>query len=172
MFQARRFVTHRHTVNVRAQYTETNSCEVEKCRGMFVWRMRFQRCPFPPGQHSEMKTILLVDDEPSVVRAWKRLLQLEGYRILTASDGDAGLVVAREERPDLIITDRSMPIVDGVEFCRQLKLEQALARIPLILTSADPLKSDDTMRWDEFWQKPVAIEKIKTSLLRLLSTSA
>jgi CheY-like chemotaxis protein len=91
---------------------------------------------------------------------------------LTASDGHAGLVVAREERPDLIITDRSMPIMDGVEFCRQLKLEQALAHIPVVLISADPLKSGDTTRWDEFWQKPVAIDTIKASLLRLLSISA
>ncbi|WP_408315781.1 response regulator [Paraburkholderia sp. RL17-347-BIC-D] len=109
---------------------------------MLLLRMRFQRCPFPR------------------TKAWKRLLQFEGYRVLTASDGHSGLVVAREGRPDLIITGRTMPIMGGVEFCHQLKLEQALARIPLILISAGPLKSGDTTQWDEFWQKPVAIDTI------------
>ncbi len=54
-----------------------------------------------------MKTILVVDDELSIVTAWKRVLQLEGYRVVTASNGREGLVAANEEKPDLIITDRS-----------------------------------------------------------------
>lgn len=119
-----------------------------------------------PGQQGKMKTILLVDDEAGVVNAWRRILRLEGCRVVTDSNGYAGFVIAREERPDLIITDRSVPIMDGVEFCRQLKLESELVRIPLILTSAAPLKHDDTELWDEFWQKPVAIETVRASLVR------
>ncbi|SAL66635.1 response regulator receiver modulated metal dependent phosphohydrolase [Caballeronia udeis] len=79
--------------------------------------MRFRRYPLSRTSSKQLKTILLVDDELSVVNAWKRILQLEGYRIVTATNGRAGLVAAREERPDLIITDRSMPIMDGVKFC-------------------------------------------------------
>ncbi|AXF12255.1 response regulator [Paraburkholderia graminis] len=112
-----------------------------------------------------------MDDELSVASACKRLLQLEGYRVVTASEGHAGLVVAKEAAPDFIITDRAMPILDGVEFCRQLKLKPELARIPLILSSAEPLRPGDTGRWDEFWQKPVPTETIRASLLRLLSCS-
>ncbi len=100
-----------------------------------------------PRAARKMKTILVVDDE-SIVTAWKRVLQLEGYRVVTASNGREGLVVANEEIPDLIITDRSMSITDGVEFCRHLKLQREFARIPVILTSADPPgPGDSSMGW-------------------------
>jgi len=95
-----------------------------------------------------MKTILVVDDELSIVTAWKRVLQLEGYRVVTASNGREGLVAANEEKPDLIITDRAMPIMDGVEFCRHLKLEREFARVPVILTSAGPPGPGYTAVWD------------------------
>jgi len=115
-----------------------------------------------------MKTVLVVDDKLSIVTAWKRVLQLEGYRVVTASNGREGLVAANEEKPDLIITDRSMPIMDGVELCRHLKLEREFARIPVILTSADPLDPGDIAVWDEFWLKPVSIEMLIASVQRLL----
>ncbi|MFM0367088.1 response regulator [Paraburkholderia sediminicola] len=116
-----------------------------------------------------MKTILVVDDESSIVTAWKRILQLEGYQVVTASNGREGLVAANEDKPDLIITDRLMPIMDGVEFCRRLKLQQELARIPVILTSADPLDPGVIPVWDEFWLKPVSIEMLIESAQRLLN---
>ncbi|WNC95398.1 response regulator (plasmid) [Paraburkholderia sp. FT54] len=84
-----------------------------------------------------MKTILVLDDDPAIAKSLKRLLHLAGYRVITASNGSEGLAAARVEMPALIITDRSMPIMDGVEFCRQLRRERELARIPVILTSAD-----------------------------------
>jgi CheY-like chemotaxis protein len=71
--------------------------------------------PSAGGQQETMKTILLVDDEVAIVKAWKRILQLEGYRVVTASSGDVGLVAASEEKPDLIVTDRSIPVMEGVE---------------------------------------------------------
>ncbi|MFM0176692.1 response regulator [Paraburkholderia sediminicola] len=116
-----------------------------------------------------MKTILIVDDELSVVTAWKRILQFEGYRVVTASNGREGLVAANEEKPDLIITDRSMPIMDGVEFCRHLKREREFSRIPVILTSADHPGPDDTAVWDGFWLKPVSIEVLLASARHLLN---
>jgi CheY-like chemotaxis protein len=60
-----------------------------------------------------MKTILVVDDDLSILTAWKRVLRLEGYRVLTANNAHEGLFAAHEEKPDLIITDSSMPIMDG-----------------------------------------------------------
>jgi CheY-like chemotaxis protein len=116
-----------------------------------------------------MKTVLVVDDKLSIVTAWKRVLQLEGYRVVTASNGREGLVAANEEKPDLIITDRSMPIMDGVEFCRHLKLEREFARIPVILNSANPPGADDTVVWDGFWLKPVSMEMLLASVQRVLN---
>jgi len=119
-------------------------------------------------QQAKMKTVLVVDDELSIVTAWKRVLQLEGYRVVTASNGREGLVAANEEKPDLIITDWSMPIMDGIEFCRHLKLEREFARVPVILTSAGPPGPGDTAVWDDFWLKPVSIEMLLASVQRLL----
>ncbi|MFM0198152.1 response regulator [Paraburkholderia strydomiana] len=116
-----------------------------------------------------MKTILVMDDERSIVNAWKRILQFEGYRVVTASNGREGLVAANEENPDLIITDRSMPIMDGVEFCRQLKRELEFSRVPVVLTSAHNPRPGDTVIWDEFWLKPVSIEVLLASVRHLLT---
>jgi CheY-like chemotaxis protein len=125
--------------------------------------------PNAGGQQGTKRTILLVDDEVAIVKAWKRILQLEGYRVVTASSGDAGLVAASEEKPDLIITDRSMPVMEGIEFCAQLKLNHELARIPVILTSAHPVAPGDAVVWNEFWQKPVSLGAMVASVRRLLN---
>ena len=82
-----------------------------------------------------MQTILLVDDDRSILIAWKRILQLEGYRVDTASDEKAGLAAANKVHPVLVVTDRSMPGMDGIEFCRQLRREPKLAGIPLVLAA-------------------------------------
>jgi len=116
-----------------------------------------------------MKTVLVMDDERSVVTAWKRILQFEGYRVVTASNGLEGLVAAKQAKPDLIITDRSMTIMDGVEFCRHLRRKQELSRIPVILTSAERPGPGDTVIWDEFWLKPVSLEDLLASVRHLLT---
>jgi CheY-like chemotaxis protein len=124
------------------------------------------------GQQGTKKTVLLVDDDVAIAKAWKRILQPEGYQVVTASNGDAGLVAASEEKPGLIVADRSMPGMDGIEFCRQLKLDLELARIPVILTSAHPVEPGDAVVWDEFWQKPVSLVAMVASVRRLLNASS
>ena len=115
-----------------------------------------------------MQTILLVDDDRSILIAWRRLLQLNGYRVETASDGGSGLAMANGVHPALVITDRSMPGMDGIDFCRQLRREPKLAGIPVILTSADEIALGAPI-WDEFWQKPVPIETMLASIRRLVA---
>jgi len=65
--------------------------------------------------------ILLVDDEPDILEILEYNLRKEGYDVATASNGEAGLKLASEFRPDLIVLDIMMPIMDGVEVCRQLR---------------------------------------------------
>jgi CheY-like chemotaxis protein len=117
---------------------------------------------------ARMKTILVVDDEHSIVTAWKRILQLEGYRVLTANNGREGLFSINGEEPDLIITDRSISIMYGVQFFRHLKLRQKFARIPVILTSADPLDPADAAV-DGFLLKPISMEMLLASVRRFLN---
>jgi DNA-binding response OmpR family regulator len=63
----------------------------------------------------KLGTILLVDDDPSVLRPLRWLLEREGFRVLSALDGQAALAAAAIERPSLIVTDWMMPRIDGIE---------------------------------------------------------
>lgn len=67
------------------------------------------------------RTVLLVDDEPNVLTALKRLLRPEGYRLITAKDGPAGLAALAENNVDLVISDQRMPGMSGVEFLTRVK---------------------------------------------------
>lgn len=69
--------------------------------------------------------ILLVDDEPDILEILEHNLSREGYEVSTASNGEEGLKKAKKMRPDLIILDIMMPVMDGVEVCRQLRAQPA-----------------------------------------------
>jgi CheY-like chemotaxis protein len=84
----------------------------------------------------EKYRILIVDDNHSLVLATERVLQKEGFDVITAYDGLEGLEKARAEKPDLIILDIMMPKMDGYEVCRQLKDDPATTQIPIIILSA------------------------------------
>jgi CheY-like chemotaxis protein len=116
-----------------------------------------------------MTTILIVTGEADSVAAWNSVLRQDGYRVVSARNGLEGLVVARKERPALVITDRSMPVMDGVEFRRHLKSKRAFARIPLILASAEPVGPRELEVWDKVWLKPVPVETIRSSVKCLLN---
>jgi two-component system, OmpR family, alkaline phosphatase synthesis response regulator PhoP len=80
-----------------------------------------------------MNTILVVDDEPRIVRLARDYLEKNGYRVVTAADGQAALITARREKPDLIILDLMLPIMDGREVCRVLRRE---SDVPIIMLTA------------------------------------
>ena len=77
--------------------------------------------------------ILAVDDEPDVLLIVKTGLEMEGYDVLTASDGFQALARAREDHPDLILLDVMMPKMDGFEVLENLKADEATATIPVIM---------------------------------------
>ena len=83
--------------------------------------------------------ILIVDDNPANVDVLRARLAIHGYDVLTASDGEQGLSIAREKQPDLILLDVMMPKMNGIEVCRQLKGDPSLPFMPIILVTA---KSD------------------------------
>jgi CheY-like chemotaxis protein/phosphoribosyl 1,2-cyclic phosphodiesterase len=80
-------------------------------------------------------TVLVADDDPDVMAVIVETLEPEGYRVLTASDGDAALQIARDERPDIVVLDWMMPGPDGLAVCRALRQEPdpKLAEVPVIL---------------------------------------
>ena len=77
--------------------------------------------------------ILVVDDRERIVKAIQRVLEKEGYEVVTALDGATGLEKAIQERPDLIILDIMMPGMDGYEVCRRLQRHPQTARIPVLI---------------------------------------
>jgi len=90
-------------------------------------------------------TILLVDDDPDIVRLLTMTLRPEGFRLLSASDGDAALEIARAEKPDLLLLDWKMPGRDGLEVCRTLRAESdpRLRDVPVVLLTAQ-VGAEDT----------------------------
>ena len=68
-------------------------------------------------------TVLVIEDEENLQEALKYNLEREGYDVLTASDGERGLSLARDNRPDLVILDIMLPLLDGLEVCRILRRE-------------------------------------------------
>ena len=77
--------------------------------------------------------ILVVDDEPKIVRLARDYLEKYGFRVTTAADGQSALAVARREKPDLIILDLMLPILDGREVCKTLRRE---SDVPIIMLAA------------------------------------
>jgi CheY-like chemotaxis protein len=91
-----------------------------------------------PARKVGPHTILLADDDPTILRLLTLALEQDGFRIVTASDGEAALRLARLERPDLILLDWQMPSADGMEVTRQLRDEPdpALRDVPVVLITA------------------------------------
>jgi DNA-binding response OmpR family regulator len=81
---------------------------------------------------NEHRRILVVDDESQITRVLRTSLSSQGYDIRVANDGETALEIMKDWTPDLVITDLSMPNMDGLELCRQLRL---LTKIPIIVLS-------------------------------------
>ena len=90
---------------------------------------------------AESRKILVADDEQQLALAVKIRLQSKGYQVVTAHDGQAALELATQERPDLIILDVLMPIMDGYSCLRELNARFGRGKIPIIiLTARDRMK--------------------------------
>ena len=80
--------------------------------------------------------ILIVDDESHILHVLSLKLGKAGYDVLTAVDGEEGLHIAREEKPDLVITDIQMPYMTGLELSRELAMDGSTADIPVLILTA------------------------------------
>ncbi|MDH4267824.1 MAG: response regulator, partial [Deltaproteobacteria bacterium] len=77
--------------------------------------------------------ILIVDDEIDLTETIRFSLELEGCNVLVASNGEEGLNVARQEKPDLILLDLMLPKLDGYKVCRLLKFDERYKHIPILM---------------------------------------
>ena len=88
------------------------------------------------------KRILVVEDEFRVLAVIKKRLESAGYEVLTAMDGQEGLEVAREAKPDLIVLDLMLPKMDGYAVCRELRHDTALQYTPILMLTARAQEGD------------------------------
>ena len=90
----------------------------------------------------ESKTILMIDDEVNARKVAKLILEREGYRTLTASNGEEGLILAKVERPHVILLDVMMPKMSGHDLLKRLQEDQDTQQIPVIIVTAKGAEHD------------------------------
>ncbi len=110
------------------------------------------------------KVILIVDDQPANVKLLHVVLRKNGYTTLEAIDGKQGVEMARDQRPDIILMDKNMPVMDGLEATRTLKKDESTKTIPIVIISSSAMKGDREeileSGCDEYMSKPVDIYKV------------
>lgn len=115
-----------------------------------------------------MVTVLVVDDDPDARTVYRDALESSGYRVLTARHGAEGVDTARRQRPDLVLLDIRMPVMDGLDALRYLKSYASTARIPVWGISAyfEELKEEKGLleRFDYLLRKPLAPEQLVTEV--------
>ena len=111
-----------------------------------------------------MARILLVEDNEMNRDMLSRRLERKGHIVTCAVDGQEGLELARAEKPDLILMDMSLPVLDGWEATRQLKADAATKTIPVIALTAHVMASDEQKAraagCDDFDTKPVEFSRL------------
>ena len=122
------------------------------------------------------KLILVVEDEATLVSAISYNLRKNGFDVVTANDGVAGLQAARRERPDLIVLDLMLPKLDGLEVCRRIRAE---SHVPIIILTAKTEETDRVVGLelgaDDYVPKPFGMRELIArvrALLRRTSAAA
>jgi len=123
-----------------------------------------------------MKSILLVDDEPMVLRIMRQALEKDGYQITTAFDGTDALEKMVASQPDVLITDIDMPRMTGKELCLRIQAAMPDRCFPIfIMTSLTALEHRD---WSSeitnltFIEKPISLRKLRNRLADLAASAS
>ena len=121
-----------------------------------------------------MAKILLVEDNEMNRDMLSRRLERRGYQVIIAVDGEEGSRLAQAERPDLILMDMSLPVLDGWEVTRQLKAAPQTRSIPIIALTAHAMAGDREKALeagcDDYDTKPVEMSRLLTKIQLLLNS--
>jgi len=125
-----------------------------------------------PSAEPQARTILVVDDDRAVTETLGRLLTNDGFLVATALDPEVGLTLADNVRPDAVVLDLRMPLVNGLHFLRQLRRMPHLADVPVVIVTGDYFVADHMERelltlGAEIRFKPIQIDEL-VALLRTL----
>jgi two-component system, cell cycle response regulator DivK len=123
-----------------------------------------------------MARILYVEDNDDNIYMLQNRLARQGFDVLIARDGASGVDIARSERPDLILMDLGLPVLDGWEAARRLKADPATCRIPVIALSAHAMSGDRVQALeagcDDYDVKPVEWRRLLTKIRALLPSES
>lgn len=122
------------------------------------------------------QTVLVVDDQPHIVRLIQVNLEKEGFQVLTAADGIEGMQKVRDAVPDLVILDVIMPRKDGFEVLREIKTDDGLAHIPVLMLTVKTHNSDIVEGLKEgaelYLPKPFHPKELVSLVKRVLETGS
>ena len=118
------------------------------------------------------KSVLVVDDDPGLLKTVKGILLARGYSVLTASTGEKGMQVAKLQKPDLILLDVILPGLKGRDVCARIKEEEQSADIPVVFLTAkdslDDIKAEMAVGGISHLTKPVDAKKLLAEVKRLI----
>jgi len=127
------------------------------------------------GKEAVKEKILIVEDEKDIVKMLEYNLKKEGFRILSAYDGEDAIDLATREHPDIVLLDLMLPGIDGLEVCKSLKAEKKSKDIPIIMLTAKSQEADKVLGLelgaDDYVTKPFSprelLARIKVVLRRI-----
>jgi DNA-binding response OmpR family regulator len=121
---------------------------------------------------SKNKKILVADDEPDFVELISMRLEVNGFKVVAAKDGQEAIDKTKKENPDLLILDLMMPKLDGFEVCRMLKFDDNFRDLPIIVLSALDQQQDREKAIkagaDEYFIKPFDLSLLLTKIRNLI----
>jgi two-component system response regulator VicR len=122
----------------------------------------------------EKKKVLCIEDEPEMIDLIKLILERKGFEVLGAVGGKEGLEVIRREMPDLILLDLMMPEVDGWEVFRQMRADEQMKDIPVIVVTAKAQSIDKVLglhiaKVDDYVTKPFGPQELLRSVNKVLA---
>ena len=122
---------------------------------------------------AEKHRILLVDDEPSIVKMVGKRLEVEGFDVIIAMDAQEALNKARSEHPDLIVLDLMLPKLNGYEVCTMLKQDTRYQKIPIVLFTAKAQEKDEKLGMEcganAYVRKPFRAQELLEKIRSLIT---
>ena len=118
------------------------------------------------------RKVLIVDDEPSIAKILRKQLEVAGFEVTVAVDGEDGLAKVREWKPELVLLDVMLPKINGHEVCKTLKADPELKGIPVIMLTAKTQRQDQDLAQqqgaDAFLTKPFQLAELLAKVRGLL----
>jgi DNA-binding response OmpR family regulator len=125
---------------------------------------------------SQAKRVVCIEDEPEMIDLVRLILGRKGFEVIGANGGVEGLEAVRREKPDLVLLDLMMPDMDGWEVYQQIKADEGLRHIPVVVVTAKAQSIDKVLglhiaRVDDYITKPFGPQELLESVAKILGES-